>query len=63
MKTIPITALVILALALVVWTTFYIQKGGEPPTQGETSVVVAVCAAVVLFWKWIWARLRKRGVK
>ncbi len=51
------TGFVITALALAIWVFFYLVSA--PLTAPETTVVVGLCAAVVLSGKWIWARLRK----
>ena len=53
------TTVAIIALSLAVWVFFYVVSPGEPLTPGETSVVVGVCAVIVLSAKWIWARLHK----
>lgn len=48
-----------IALSLAVWVLFYYL---EPPplTAAETTVVVGMCAAIVLFAKWIRGRLVNR---
>jgi hypothetical protein len=50
------TVVAIGALSLVVWTVVYIYNPSTPLTQGETVIVVAVCAALVLGVQWILAR-------
>ena len=59
MKRFSATIVVILGLALAVWALFYIYMPEAPLTLGGTTVVVGMCAAIVYFSKWIWARLRK----
>jgi hypothetical protein len=53
------TLIAIVVLALAIWVFFYVIQPEEPLTAGETSVVVAVSAAVVFSAKGIWARLHK----
>lgn len=56
------TLVAIGALSLVVWTVVYIFNPSTPLTQAETLIVVGVCAALVLGFQWILARLtRARG--
>jgi hypothetical protein len=56
------TLVAIGALSLVVWTVVYIFNPSTPLDQGETVIVVGVCAALVLGLQWILARLtRARG--
>jgi hypothetical protein len=47
----------ILALSLAIWFFFYVESA--PLTAAETTVVVGICAVVVLLGKWIWGRLTK----
>jgi hypothetical protein len=56
------TLAAILVLSLAVWTFFYLSPGA-PLDGAETTVVVGVCAGVVLLARWVWARLRgsRRG--
>jgi hypothetical protein len=56
-----VLASIIIALALAIWSFFYIKN--LPLTPSETTVVVGICAAVALSGKWIWSSLRKRGGK
>jgi hypothetical protein len=49
------SAIVVLALAL--WVFFYVTS--ERLTSAETTVVVGLCAAIVLGSKWCWTRLSK----
>jgi hypothetical protein len=51
------TVVAIGALSLVVWTVVYIYNPSTPLTQGETVIVVGVCAALVLGVQWIRSRL------
>jgi hypothetical protein len=44
------------ALSLVVWTVVYVYNPSTPLTQGETVIVVGVCAALVLGVQWIRSR-------
>jgi hypothetical protein len=44
------------ALSLVVWTVVYVYNPSTPLTQGETVIVVGVCAALVLGVQWILSR-------
>ena len=53
------TLVAIGALSLVVWTAVYIFNPSAPLTQGETVIVVGVCAALVLGCQWILARLTR----
>jgi hypothetical protein len=56
------TLVAIGALSLVVWTVVYIFNPSTPLTQAETVIVVGLCAALVLGFQWILARLsRGRG--
>ena len=41
------TVVVIGALSLLVWTVVYIYNPSTPLTQGETVIVVGVCAALL----------------
>jgi hypothetical protein len=50
------TVVAIGALSLVVWTVVYIYNPSTPLTQGETVIVVGVCAALVLGVQWILSR-------
>ena len=50
------TVVAIGALSLVVWTVVYIYNPSTPLTQGETVIVVGVCAALVLRVQWILSR-------
>jgi hypothetical protein len=51
------TVVVIGALSLLVWTVVYIYNPSTPLTQGETVIVVGVCAALVLGVQWILSRV------
>jgi hypothetical protein len=51
------TSVVIFALTLGVWTFFYIYTPEAPLTVRDTTVVVGICAALVLAVKWIGRRL------
>jgi len=52
----------ILAASVAAWTLLYFLTPGDPLTPAETSVVVGVCAALVLVARWIWSCiLRARG--
>lgn len=53
------TLVAIGALSLVVWTVVYIFNPSTPLTQGETVIVVGLCAALVLGFQWILSRLTK----
>ena len=53
------TLAVITALSLVVWTAVYIFNPSTPLTQGETVIVVGVCAALVVGFKWVVSSLTK----
>lgn len=48
---------VILAMSLAAWVFFYLATG--PLTAPETTVVVGICAVIVVFAKWLWTRMRK----
>jgi hypothetical protein len=50
------TVVAIGALSLVVWTVVYIYNPSTPLTQGETVIVVGVCAALVLGVQWMLSR-------
>jgi hypothetical protein len=55
------TLVVITALALGIWTFFYVFTPSTPLDGAETFVVVGVSAVLVLGAKWVWARLRRPG--
>lgn len=61
MKTSLGTGLLVVALSLAVWVTFYVVTPGAPLTLPETVAVVGTCGAAVLAAKWIWTHLRKIG--
>jgi hypothetical protein len=56
-----ITVLVILVVSLAIWSAFYAMT--EPLQSDETMIVVGVCAAMVLFAKWVLNRFIKKEVK
>ena len=60
MKSIAST-LAAIVLSLAIWTFFYEQN--MPLTASDTAVVVGVCAATVLFARWIWAWIRNKPGK
>jgi hypothetical protein len=57
LKGYSVTFFVVIALALAVWVFFYVTT--IPLNATETSVVVGVCAVMVVAAKWIWTRARK----
>lgn len=61
MKPSPGTLVAIVILSLAVWVFFYVMTPGAPLAAGDTIIVVAVSALLVLGGKWIWARLLKPG--
>jgi hypothetical protein len=55
--TVPLAVIAVMSMA--VWLLLWWQIPETPPTSGETTVIVGVCAAVV-FGAWlIWKKLRK----
>jgi hypothetical protein len=57
------TTITISTLSLAVWVFFYVTSPSEPLTASETTVVVAICAMIVLSANWIWTRLQKSRKK
>ena len=55
------TTLTVIALSLGTWVFFYEQNLKLQPS--DTVIVVGVWLAVVLFTRWIWARIRNRRGK
>ena len=55
------TVVAIGALSLVVWTVVYVYNPSTPLTQGETVIVVGVCAALVLGVQWVLSRISGKG--
>ena len=49
-----------IALSLAVWVFFYVNTPDAPLSAKETSLLVGVCLAVVLFTDWLWDRFRKQ---
>ena len=54
-------AVVIIALSLAVWIFFY--SISQPLAFPETTVVVGICAGIVLCGKWAWNRIQKKEAK
>ncbi len=55
------TLLTVLALSLAIWVFFYEKNLKLQPS--DTVIVVGFCLAVVLFTRWIWARIHNRHGK
>jgi protein-S-isoprenylcysteine O-methyltransferase Ste14 len=55
------TLVAVLALSLAIWVFFYEKNLKLQPS--DTMIVVGFCLAVVLFTRWIWARMRNRQGK
>jgi len=51
-----VTVLAIVSLSLLTWLFFYLES--VPLNPSETTIVVSVCAGLVLLGKWAWLRLR-----
>ena len=56
-----VVTLAIIGLSLAVWFFFYVTSA--PLALGETTVVVGLCAVIVLIGKWIWSRFAKPRTK
>jgi hypothetical protein len=54
-----VTIFVIGVLSLATWYFFYLES--MPLMPLETTFVVGISVVVVLFAKWLWARLHKSG--
>jgi uncharacterized membrane protein YccC len=61
MKRYSAATLATVALALGVWTFFYVLDPEMPLDSADMFVVVAGCAAVVVVAKWAWKQLPRRN--
>jgi len=59
LKSLSITTLATLALALAAWLFLYVQIPEAPLSAGGTSVVVGICAVIARVAAWLWEKLRQ----